>query len=66
MPGTRLEADRVVTDGGRVLGVTALGATVEDAVAEAYRGVAQIDWPGMHYRRDIGHRAVATGELPPS
>ena len=34
--GTRLEADRVVTDGGRVLGVTALGATVEDAVAEAY------------------------------
>ena len=64
--GTRLEADRVVTDGGRVLGVTALGATVEDAVAEAYRGVAQIGWPGMHYRRDIGHRAVATGELPRS
>jgi phosphoribosylamine--glycine ligase len=60
--GTRREADRVVTDGGRVLGVTALGATVEDAVAEAYRAVAHIEWPGMHYRRDIGHRAVAPGE----
>jgi phosphoribosylamine--glycine ligase len=59
--GTRREADRVVTDGGRVLGVTALGATVEDAVAEAYRAVAHIEWPGMHYRRDIGHRAVAPG-----
>jgi len=59
--GTRREADRVVVDGGRVLGVTALGATVEDAVGEAYRAVARIDWPGMHYRRDIGHRAVAGG-----
>jgi phosphoribosylamine--glycine ligase len=64
--GTTQDAGRVVTDGGRVLGVTALGATVEDAVAEAYRGVAQIGWPGMHYRRDIGHRAVVMGELPRS
>lgn len=62
--GTRREADRVVTDGGRVLVVTALGATVAEAVAEAYRGVARIDWPGMHYRRDIGHRAVAPGKAP--
>jgi phosphoribosylamine--glycine ligase len=64
--GTRREADRVVTDGGRVLGVTALGVTVEDAVAEAYRAVAHIEWPGMHYRRDIGHRAFAPGRDPRS
>jgi phosphoribosylamine--glycine ligase len=49
----------VVTDGGRVLGVTALGGTIEQAVGEAYRVVAGIHWPGMHYRRDIGHRALA-------
>jgi phosphoribosylamine--glycine ligase len=59
--GTRRDGDRVVTDGGRVLGVTALGDTVADAVAEAYRGVERIHWPGMHYRRDIGHRALARG-----
>jgi phosphoribosylamine--glycine ligase len=62
--GTRRDGDRVVTDGGRVLGVTALGASVDDAVAEAYRAVAHLDWPGMHYRRDIGHRAVAAGKEP--
>jgi phosphoribosylamine--glycine ligase len=55
--GTRRDDARVVTDGGRVLGVTALGETIRAAVDEAYRGVARIAWPGMHYRRDIGHRA---------
>jgi len=57
--GTRLADGRLVTDGGRVLGVTALGDTVERAVAEAYASVDRIRWPGMHYRRDIGHRALA-------
>ena len=51
----------VVTNGGRVLGVTALGADVSAAVAEAYAGVARIAWDGMHYRRDIGRRAVERG-----
>ena len=56
----RLEAPPlVVTDGGRVLGVTALGETIEQAVGEAYGVAARIHWPGMHYRRDIGHRALA-------
>jgi phosphoribosylamine--glycine ligase len=57
----RLEAPPglVVTDGGRVLGVTALGDTIAAAVDEAYRAAARIHWPGMHYRRDIGHRALA-------
>ena len=56
--GTRLEGGQVVTAGGRVLGVTALGATVQDAVREAYWGVEQIAWDGMQYRRDIGHHAL--------
>jgi phosphoribosylamine---glycine ligase len=64
--GTRLAADgpgHVVTDGGRVLGVTALGDTIGRAASEAYAAVARIQWPGMHYRRDIAHRALTrTGE----
>ncbi len=59
--GTRA-ADGVVTDGGRVLGVTALGATVRDAVGAAYAAVEEIHWPGMHFRRDIAHRALAREE----
>jgi phosphoribosylamine--glycine ligase len=47
-----------LTDGGRVLGVTALGDTIARAVAEAYAAAERIHWPGMHYRRDIGHRAL--------
>jgi phosphoribosylamine--glycine ligase len=41
-----------------VLGVTARGVTIADAVAEAYAAVGHITWPGMQYRQDIGHRAV--------
>jgi phosphoribosylamine--glycine ligase len=55
--GTLARGDGVLTNGGRVLGVTALGATVRDAVARAYWAVAQIHWDGMHYRHDIGYRA---------
>jgi len=57
--GTRRPDEALVTDGGRVLGVTALGDTIEQAVAAAYGAVAHISWPGMHYRRDIGQRALA-------
>ena len=57
--GTRIDDGRLVTDGGRVLGVTALGDTIDAAVTEAYAAVDQIRWPGMHFRRDIGHRALA-------
>jgi len=57
--GTRRADGRIVTDGGRVLGVTALGDGIRAAVDEAYRAVARIAWPGMQYRRDIGHRALA-------
>ena len=56
--GTTRRDHDIVTNGGRVLGVTGLGATVRDAVGEAYRAVEQIHWEGVHYRRDIGHRAL--------
>ena len=51
--GTRRENGGIVTSGGRVLAVTALGQTVSDARARAYEAVAQIDFEGAHYRRDI-------------
>ena len=56
--GTRSSGEEVVTSGGRVLGVTALGDTVQQAIERAYRGVDLISWPGMHYRRDIGAKAI--------
>lgn len=56
--GTVRRDGSVVTDGGRVLGVAALGDDVTSAVAEAYRAVEQIHWDGMHCRRDIGRRAI--------
>jgi phosphoribosylamine--glycine ligase len=57
--GTDLADGHVVTSGGRVLCVTALGDTVADAAARAYRGVEAIHWEGAVARRDIGHRAIA-------
>ena len=59
--GTRLEGGRILADGGRVLNVTARGATVAEAKARAYAAVARIDWPGGFSRSDIGWRAVARG-----
>ena len=59
--GTRRSDGTLVTDGGRVLGVTALGDTIAAAVEAAYGAAACVHWPGMHYRRDIGHRALARG-----
>jgi phosphoribosylamine--glycine ligase len=57
--GTRRENGSVVTAGGRVLAVTALGETVVAARARAYEAVAQIDFDGCHYRRDIALSALA-------
>ena len=56
--GTCLQADRVLTHGGRVLCVTALGDSVAVAQARAYQGLAGIHWSDCQYRRDIGYRAV--------
>ncbi|VTS03391.1 phosphoribosylamine--glycine ligase : Phosphoribosylamine--glycine ligase OS=Rhodopirellula sp. SWK7 GN=purD PE=3 SV=1: GARS_N: GARS_A: GARS_C [Gemmata massiliana] len=57
--GTKIdERDRLVTDGGRVLGVTALGDTLADAKARAYEAVKLINFTGMHYRTDIADKAL--------
>ncbi|MCX7887885.1 MAG: phosphoribosylamine--glycine ligase, partial [Verrucomicrobiae bacterium] len=58
--GTRAGArGEIVTDGGRVLGVTALGDDIAAARQRAYDAVARIRFDGMHYRRDIAARALA-------
>jgi len=57
--GTRVDSDGLLrADGGRVLNVTATGATLRDAVNTAYEGVTRIDWPGGFCRRDIAWRAL--------
>ena len=56
--GTRRDGDRVLTDGGRVLGVTALGDTLADAQRQAYEAVERIEFPGGFYRRDIADKAL--------
>jgi phosphoribosylamine--glycine ligase len=52
--GTRREQNSLVTSGGRVLGVTAAGASLEQALSLAYQAAEKIHFDGMHYRRDIG------------
>ena len=56
--GTSVRDGKIVSSGGRVLGVTALGDTVQDAIDRAYRGVSAITWEGVHYRKDIGRKAL--------
>ena len=57
--GTSLKDGQVVTNGGRVLCVTALGKNVSEAQANAYRHLAQITWADEYHRTDIGYRAIA-------
>lgn len=52
--GTKLAGETVVTNGGRVLGVTAAAATLDAALASAYKAASRIHFEGMHYRKDIG------------
>ncbi len=56
--GTKLQGNELVTSGGRVLGVTALGDTLENALKKSYEAVEKIHFEGAHYRRDIGKRAL--------
>src|SRR5690606_18273102 len=55
--GTRREGDRLLTAGGRVLTVTAIGDDVDQAAERAYRAADLIHFEGKHLRRDIGHHA---------
>ncbi len=56
--GTKITDDKLVTNGGRVLGVTALGENIEEALKKSYEGVEQIKFKDAHYRKDIGQRAL--------
>ncbi|MBM9511625.1 phosphoribosylamine--glycine ligase [Desulfogranum marinum] len=56
--GTTIANRRTVTNGGRVLGVTAIGQDIEKAIELAYQAVDEITWSECYYRRDIGHRAL--------
>ncbi len=56
--GTKADGAKIVADGGRVLGVCAIGKTAKDAQSRAYKAVDAIDWPGGFCRRDIGWRVL--------
>ncbi len=56
--GTALKDNKIVTAGGRVLGVTTVGKDIREAVDRAYKAVEKITWDGAHYRKDIGAKAV--------
>ncbi len=56
--GTAIRDGRLVTAGGRVLGVQALGADIADAIGQAYAAIERVSFEGMHFRKDIGRRAV--------
>lgn len=57
--GTAEKDGQTVTSGGRVLCAVALGQTVSEAQAKAYKVVEKISWKGMNFRKDIGHRAIS-------
>jgi phosphoribosylamine--glycine ligase len=63
--GTALKDGQVVATGGRVLGVTALGETVAAAIDKAYKAVAKISWKGVHFRKDIGKKALKRFQVKP-
>ncbi|MEK6581365.1 MAG: phosphoribosylamine--glycine ligase [Nitrospirota bacterium] len=56
--GTAFNKNKIVTAGGRVLGVTALGKDIKDAKEKAYKAIEKIHFSGMHYRKDIADRAI--------
>jgi phosphoribosylamine--glycine ligase len=68
--GTRREGDSIVTSGGRVLGVTATAATLDEAIRKAYNAVDKIHFEGAHFRADIGAKGIiksrAAGDSPRS
>src|SRR3989344_5035406 len=56
--GTKLENNKLITNGGRVLGVSATGVTLQEALNKAYKAIEKISFEGMQYRRDIGKKAL--------
>ena len=56
--GTKREGDRLLTAGGRVLGITSWADSLQAAIERAYAAVDVIHWPGMMFRRDIGAKGL--------
>jgi phosphoribosylamine---glycine ligase len=56
--GTTLKNGKIVTDGGRVINVTGIGKDIREAITTAYQGVKKIYWEGVHFRTDIGKKAL--------
>jgi phosphoribosylamine--glycine ligase len=56
--GTTLKGGQMMTNGGRVLGVTGLGEDIPRAIERTYQAVKKISWDGVHYRTDIGQKAL--------
>ncbi len=61
--GTKLSGQEIMTDGGRVLGVTALGKDIKETIDKAYQAIEKIDFEGIYYRKDIGYRALEKGAI---
>jgi phosphoribosylamine--glycine ligase len=59
---TDTQRDKIVTSGGRVLGVTGLGKDINEAIDKTYQGVQKLHFQGMHYRRDIGQKALVKNQ----
>jgi len=59
--GTAFESGRIITSGGRVLGVTALGEDIPKAIERVYEAIRNVFWDGVHYRTDIGKKALRHG-----
>ncbi|NNF45563.1 MAG: phosphoribosylamine--glycine ligase, partial [Desulfofustis sp.] len=64
--GTAIEKGRLVTAGGRVLGITAVGKDLKTAISRAYKGVDEIKWTGCFCRTDIGAKALNRADVPPA
>lgn len=58
--GTILESGTLQTSGGRVIAATSTASSIEEAIKRAYAGISTVHFPKMHYRRDIGHRALSS------
>jgi len=56
--GTKRQNNKIFTDGGRILGMTGLGNTIKEAIDKTYQAVEKIHFEGMHYRKDIGRKAI--------
>jgi phosphoribosylamine-glycine ligase len=58
--GTKTENSKLVTNGGRVLGISAVGDTLEEVLSKAYKAIEKISFEEMQYRKDIGKKSLFT------